>query len=105
MAFVPTLRELAGTRITEVPELDSALAGEVKVPVVRVTDPVGATAVPLEVTFAFAPATVTVTARISLIGNVVGEGVTVTVAVEVPGATAVHAFTTLATLSEPRPVA
>jgi hypothetical protein len=101
MLFVPTLRELAGTRITEVPELDSALAGEVKVPVVRVTEPVGATAVP----FVVGPATVTVTGRISLIGNVVGEGVTVTVAVEVPGATAVHAVTTLATLSEPRPVA
>jgi hypothetical protein len=50
-------------------------------------------------------ATVTTTLRALLALTVVCAGVTVTVAVPVPVEALGHAFTTLAMLSDPRPVA
>jgi hypothetical protein len=90
---------------TYVPEVESASAVEVNVPAVRMTVPVGTIAVPVDVTRVLGPATATVTGRISLTGTLVGTGVTVTVVAALPGDTAGHAFTTLATFSDPSPVA
>jgi hypothetical protein len=75
------------------------VADSVTVPVGAMVCPFGSFGAPV------APPTVTVTLSVLLELMLVGLGVTVIVGAAEPGVTAVQAFTTLATFSEPRPVA
>lgn len=76
--------------------LESACVDEAKDPLLRTTFPVGV---------ALEPDNVTVTVVPSALVMLVGFADTATVAVAVPIGVAVQAFTTLATLREPKPVA
>ena len=74
----------------------NVLDAEMNVPLLNCTVPVG---VPL------APVTVTVTVVPCAVVKLEGDAATVTVAVDVPVDEAAKEFTTLATFSEPSPVA
>src|ERR1700739_2195120 len=96
MVSVPAARRPGESEKVTVPPT-RALVADPNVPLVRNTFPV---AVPL------APLTVTVTVVPWAVVKVEGDALTLTVAVAVyvPVVEAVHAFTTLATFSEPSPV-
>jgi hypothetical protein len=94
MVSVPTASTPGATLSVVVPSAANVCVAELKESLFRKIVPVG---VPPE------PVTVTVTAVPCSVEKLVGLAVTVTVAAAIP--VAVHAFTTLATFIDPRPVA
>jgi hypothetical protein len=102
MISVPAPRLLAGMVMEYPPLAESAVAGDVNDPAVRIKVPVGVAPPEGEL------ATVPVTVKGAEASVVAEAGVTVTETGAVPPAeagTAAQALTTLATFSEPRPVA
>jgi len=95
MVSVPTASNPGDSENVKVP-FARLLAAEMNVPLLNCTVPVG---VPL------APVTVTVTVVPWALVKLEGDAETVTVAIAVPVADAAKEFTTLATFSEPSPVA
>src|ERR1700739_2369390 len=98
MVSVPAARRPGESEKVTVPPT-RLLVADPNAPLVRNTVPVG-------VGEPLAPLTVTVTVVPWAVVNVEGDALTLTVAVAVPVPVveAVHAFTTLATFSEPSPV-
>jgi hypothetical protein len=92
---VPTASAPAATGIEALP-LVRLVAAEVKLPLVNTTVPVGV---------ALAPVTATVTVVPCAVVMLDGDAEAATVAVAVPVVAPLHPFTTLATFSEPSPVA